>query len=295
MTVYVGRFAPTPSGPLHLGSLLTALGSYLAARSAGGRWLLRIDDLDTPRVHPGAESQILRQLEAHGLHWDSPPRRQSEHLEAYADALARLRQAGLLYACRCTRAQLQSVATLGQDEPVYSGHCRELGHAEAGAALRVRVGPGTERVADRLRGLLQCEPERQIGDFVVRRKDGQFAYQLACAVDEAAQHITDVVRGADLIPSTFKQAWLMRRLGLPRPRYAHLPLLLDKDGRKLSKQNGAAEIRAESAALNLARALMLLGQPAPPDDMQASAPEIIDWAIRNWRPAQVPMGPLKIT
>lgn len=294
MTSYVGRFAPTPSGPLHLGSLLTALGSFLAARAAGGRWLLRIDDLDTPRVQPGAERRILRQLEAHGLHWDERPRRQSEHLDEYADALDRLRQDGLLYACVCTRAQLQQQAAPGWEEPVYSGHCRNLHLAETNAALRVRVEGGTEQIEDRIRGTLSGEIDRDIGDFVLRRKDGQFAYQLACAVDEAAQSITDVVRGADLIPSTFKQAWLMRRLGVAVPRYAHLPLLADAGGLKLSKQNGATEIRTDQATRNMREALRLLGQALPSPSPTEDVAEILSWAIRHWSPARVPRGPLKI-
>lgn len=294
MTAYVGRFAPTPSGPLHLGSLLTALGSYLAARSAGGRWLLRIDDLDTPRVQAGAENTILRQLEAHGLQWDGLPRRQSAHRHEYAQALDRLRQDGLLYACVCTRAQLQQDHAATVDEPVYAGHCRELGNAEHDAALRVRVGGGREQMEDRLRGTLRCEVDRHIGDFVIRRKDGQFAYQLACVVDEAAQGITNVVRGADLIPSTFRQRWLMRKLGLPVPRYTHLPLLTDGSGRKLSKQNGADALRPNNAAAQLSRALTLLGQHAPDDAAQGQVAEILACAVRNWRPQNVPAGPLKM-
>lgn len=294
MTSYVGRFAPTPSGPLHLGSLLTALGSYLSARSTGGRWLLRIDDLDTPRIQPGTDSEILRQLEAHCLHWDEVPRRQSEHLEEYAAALEQLRRAGLVYACVCTRAQLKACSPTALDESVYSGRCRECGHAESEAALRVNVGNGTEQIDDLFRGSLHCDMTREVGDFVVRRKDGQFAYQLACAVDEAAQGITDVVRGADLVSSSFRQAWLSRRLGLPHLRYAHLPLLTDPDGHKLSKQNGATAIRKDQAAAQLSLALALLGQSLPVDAADMKVSEILNWAIGHWLPERVPLGPLKI-
>lgn len=294
MTVYVGRFAPTPSGPLHLGSLLTALGSYLSARSSGGRWLLRIDDLDTPRIQPAADSEILRQLEAHGLHWDEAPRRQSEHLEEYAAALEQLRRLGLVYACVCTRAQLKAESTTAADEPVYSGRCRECRHVEGEAALRVKVGDGIEQINDLFRGLLRCELSRELGDFVVRRKDGQFAYQLACAVDEAAQGITDVVRGSDLVASSFRQSWLSRRLGLRALRYAHLPLVVDAGGHKLSKQNGASAIRKDQAASQLARALALLGQRLPCEAAEMSVPEILSWATGHWLPERVPPGPLKI-
>lgn len=294
MSSYIGRFAPTPSGPLHLGSLLTAVGSYLSARSTGGRWLLRIDNLDTPRIQPGSESEILRQLEAHGLHWDGAPRRQSEHLDEYAAALEQLRRAGAIYACVCSRAQLKASSARSADEYVYSGRCRESGHADRGAALRVKVGDSAMRIDDPLRGLLRCEIAQDIGDFVVRRKDGQFGYQLACAVDEAAQGITDVVRGADLIASSFRQAWLSDRLALPRLRHAHLPLLVDAQGHKLSKQHGAPAITKEFAPARLSHVLTLLGQPLPEDTTTMRVSEILAWAIRHWHPARVPLGPLKV-
>lgn len=284
MSLAVGRFAPTPSGPLHLGSLLTALGSWLSARAAGGRWLLRIDDLDTPRVQPGAESVILHQLQAHGLQWDGAIRRQSEHVREYAAALECLRMQNRIYACTCTRAQLQQAAD-GEDA-VYPGTCRDARRDEAGAALRFAVSAGEWVVDDAGRGRLSRRLEREIGDFVVRRRDGQFAYQLACAVDEAAQGISEVVRGADLIGSTFRQVHLMHALELPVPRYRHLPLVVGADGRKLSKQNEAAPLDPARAAQNLRAALRLLDQPEPGTATEPAA--ILESAIRAWAPSRIP-------
>lgn len=289
MAYRVGRFAPTPSGPLHLGSLLTALGSWLSARAQGGRWLLRFDDLDTPRVRPDAEAAILRQLQAHGLHWDGQPRRQSAHLDSYARALASLQRAGLTYACTCSRAQLLLTADASADEPVYPGTCRFARHPAEGAALRLRVPAEPLTVEDLGRGALVRQLDREIGDFVVRRRDGQFAYQLACAVDEAEQGITEVVRGADLIPSTFRQVHLMGLLDLPAPTYRHLPLVMGADGRKLSKQNDAAPLESGQATRNLREALRRLGQPQPPESLTEPA-ALLSYAVGQWDPQRIPDG-----
>lgn len=288
MGPYVGRFAPTPSGPLHLGSLVAALGSFLAARAAHGQWLLRIDDLDGPRVQAGAESAILSQLEAHALVWDGAPRRQSDHQHEYAEALGRLRSKGLVYACRCTRAQLRHRVPPARDEPVYPGTCRGAGHQEDGAALRLNVQGQALGFDDAGAGHLEADTRSEIGDFVVRRRDGQYAYQLACAVDEAAQGITDVVRGADLIASTFRQILVLGHLGLAIPRYRHLPLVLDARGHKLSKQHGAAPLENHHAARNLGAALKLLGQDVPTDAAQMPARELVAAAIRAWDAGRIP-------
>lgn len=288
MGSYVGRFAPTPSGPLHLGSLVAALGSFLAARAAGGKWLLRIDDLDRLRVQAGAESQILRQLEAHALQWDDTPRRQSEHLDDYGEALDRLRNQGLLYACSCTRAQLRQFINPGEDEPVYPGTCRDTGLGEGDAALRLRVPSRRLALDDECAGRLTRELESEVGDFVLRRKDGQFAYQLACAVDEVAQGISHVVRGVDLIGSTFRQICVLGYLGLPVPRYCHLPLVLDARGYKLSKQHGAAAIEGRDAARNLCAALEILGQEIPEGAAGLPSRDIVATAIRHWKPGRIP-------
>ncbi|MGH8519189.1 MAG: glutamate--tRNA ligase family protein, partial [Panacagrimonas sp.] len=220
---------------------MSALGSWLDARSVGGRWMVRIDDLDRPRVRAGADDEILRQLEAHGLWWDGPVRRQSEHVAEYEAALNRLRADGCLYACRCTRAQLARPVPgpehADDGESAYPGTCRDAGWPEIDSALRIRIS----------------EPDIGAvnGDFVIRRRDGQIGYQLACAIDEHLLCITDVVRGADLVQSGCRQRWILRRLGLPVPRYRHLPLVLGPDGRKLSKTTEAAALRADQAAANL--------------------------------------------
>lgn len=280
---YRGRFAPTPSGPLHLGSLLTALASYLDARWHGGAWLLRIDDLDVPRCRPGMDARIFAQLEAHGLLWDETPRYPSAHREEYAVALERLRALGLIYACRCTRAELAASSRSGPDGPVYAGTCRSLALPTDGHALRLAVADETLEIDDGIRGRLRREAARDVGDFVVRRRDGVYGYQLACAVDEHAQRISDVVRGADLIGSSFAQLVVMRRLGLPPPRHHHVPLLVDRDGLKLSKQNHAAPLESARASDNLLRCLAWLQQSPPPALRAAPVPEILDWAIAHWR------------
>lgn len=285
MSPYAGRFAPTPSGSLHLGSLVTALGSWLDARAAGGRWALRIDDLDAPRVKPGAETEILRQLEAHGLVWDGPIRRQREHVAEYEAALEALRESGCLYACRCTRAQLARHAADAEPhedgEAPYPGTCRAAGWPDAGSALRVRIDVAS--------------PDDVGGDFVVRRRDGQIGYQLACAVDEHAMGITDVVRGRDLVQSGCRQRWLLRRLGFALPRYRDLPVILAPTGRKLSKSTEAAPLRIDRAAPNLRLALRLLQQddvdPGVGDDVE----DLLRAAVARWAPERIPRGPVQIT
>jgi glutamyl-Q tRNA(Asp) synthetase len=284
---YRGRFAPTPSGPLHLGSLLTALASWLQARAAGGRWLLRFDDLDGPRCPAGADEQILRQLDAHGLHWDEPPRWQSRHVEAYQAALDQLRAQGRLYVCDCTRAQLQQSALSGPDGPVYPGSCRDRGHPAPGA-LRVRMAAGTDTLDDPWQGPQLRALERDIGDFIVLRRDGRIAYQLASCVDEAAQGITEIVRGADLLGSSFRQAYLRRCLGLATIPSRHLPVLTGPDGQKLSKQNHASPLDIGQAPMQLWRCLEWLGQTPEPGLQQASISSLLAWAQAHWDPRRVP-------
>lgn len=288
MKRYRGRFAPTPSGPLHLGSLYTALASYLQARCQGGAWLVRIDDLDTPRNVPGASTQILRQLEAHGLHWDEAPRYQSRHVADYADALETLRVRGLLYACDCTRAQLKQTALPGPDDAVYAGTCRERLDVSARHALRLRVKAESTCFIDALQQRQCRNMTSEVGDFVLRRADGMIAYQLACAVDEPAQGISEVVRGSDLLGSTFRQLYVQQALDLPHCTYLHLPVLESRPGHKLSKQNHAAALRAQDAARNLFTCLGLLGQAPPPSLATETPATILAWGVQNWRPQALP-------
>jgi glutamyl-Q tRNA(Asp) synthetase len=290
-TTYRGRFAPTPSGPLHRGSLLTALASWLDARTLRGRWLIRIDDLDHARCPRGAESQILRQLEAHGLTWDETPRRQSQHLDEYEAALSALRAQGQIFECSCTRAKLARSSYEGVDGPVYPGSCRQGPQRSGPCSLRFRVDPGEIRLEDAIQGQISRNNETGIGDFIVRRSDDVFGYHLACVVDEQAQRITDIVRGADLLGSTLCQKLLQRALGYHEPGYAHLPVLVDESGRKLSKQNHALPIDALKAAENLFESLVLLGQMPPATLERASGGEILDWGRRHWDRSRLPGQP----
>ena len=271
--MYTGRFAPSPTGPLHIGSLVAALASWLDARAAGGRWLVRIEDLDTPRCVPGAADDILRSLERLGLSWDGEVVYQSRRLPFYEEALQKLPT----YWCSCTRREIadSSLGLAVDGAPIYPGTCR-TGAAGARRALRVRAAADEICFDDRVQGR-QCQVlERDIGDFVLYRADGLFAYQLAVVVDDAGQGVTDVVRGADLLDSTPRQIYLQRLLGAPTPRYLHVPVAVNSAGEKLSKQTGARAI--EPTKDTLRRALALLGQPA------ADSPE---QAVRNWNPALI--------
>ena len=287
-TGYRGRFAPTPSGPLHFGSLLTALASYLDARQANGVWLLRIDDLDGPRCVPGASETILEQLQQHGLIWDETPYFQSQQLAAYESALDALRTRGLLYRCRCTRRILRQTALPGPDAPVYPGSCRDAQVSDEPSALRLRLAEHVEELNDRWQGLVRRDLQTQVGDFVVRRVDGQIAYQLACAIDESRQGISHVVRGADLLSSSFAQRTVARSLNLETPEYGHLPVVVDASGKKLSKQHHAPPIDGAQAAENLRQVLRQLGQAQPPAGSRVN--RIIESAISHWNPSAVPNG-----
>jgi glutamyl-Q tRNA(Asp) synthetase len=280
---YRGRFAPTPSGPLHFGSLVAALGGYLDARAHGGAWLLRIEDIDPPRVVAGAADAILRSLEAHGLEWDGPVLQQSRNFETYRAALDELARKGLLYGCACSRKAVAAVARRGVDGPVYPGTCRARG-LRGEVAWRLRVADARVLFDDRALGRVGCEVARECGDFVLRRADGVFAYQLAVVVDDAAQGISHVVRGADLLVSTPRQIIVQRALELPTPSYLHLPVALDAAGAKLSKQTLAAPLddARPLAALRAAARFLGLGVSDA-----ASPAEFRAWALARWR-ARVP-------
>ena len=216
---YIGRFAPTPSGHLHFGSLVAALASYLDARSVGGRWLMRMEDLDPPREEPGAQAAILKALESYGFEWDGEMVRQSDRHDAYAEVVNRLFNHGLAYACTCSRK------TLAPYHGIYPGLCRNAGHDTKDAAIRLRVPELEYHLIDRVQGEYRQHLGRDVGDFVIRRRDGLYAYQLAVVLDDAWQGITDIVRGADLLDSTPRQLYLQELLGLPQPRYLHICLL----------------------------------------------------------------------
>ncbi|MCW9057601.1 MAG: tRNA glutamyl-Q(34) synthetase GluQRS [Gammaproteobacteria bacterium] len=287
--VYRGRFAPSPTGPLHFGSLVAAVGSYLDARRQGGEWLLRMEDLDPPREQPGAADQILRTLEAYGFEWDGPVWYQSQRSEAYLAALEILRDAGLVFDCACTRRELRDLAPAGIDGPLYPGTCRNgLPPGRAPRAVRMRVAPHKIGIEDRLRGRISQQLDTQVGDFILRRADGLFSYQLAVVVDDGAQGITDVVRGSDLLDSTPRQVYLQQRLGLTTPTYLHLPVATNPAGEKLSKQTHAEAIPADGDVELLCRTLRFLGQEVPADLAGADPTDFWEWAIRHWDTARIP-------
>lgn len=289
---YIGRFAPSPTGPLHLGSLVAALASFLDARATGGRWLVRMEDLDRPRCDQAAADTILRQLEAYGLGWDGAVVYQSQRDDAYAAALDALRAQGAVFPCSCTRSQLAHAPRNADGETVYPGTCRlhALPRVEV-HAWRVRVQEVSVHFVDRIHGALQQDLATAVGDFVVRRADGLFAYQLAVVVDDAFQGVTHVVRGADLLWNTPRQIYLQRLLGLPTPAYAHVPLVTNAGGQKLSKQTLAPALPESGRRAVLAQALAALGHPPPADLVGAGPDELLAWAIAQWRIEAVPLHP----
>ena len=272
--MHTGRFAPSPTGPLHLGSLVAAVGSWLFARAAGGRWLVRMEDIDTPRVVSGSAEEILAALQRYGLEWDGEIVWQSRRTSLYERAVVTLREQGLVYDCACSRADLLRAASapLGA-EPVYPGTCRNgIADGKQARAIRFRAPDQVITFEDRLEGHVEEDVAERTGDFVVRRADGLFAYQLAVVVDDAEQGVTEVVRGADLLHSTARQIALQRALGYPEPRYAHLPLVLNPDGSKLGKRDGALPLPTLDDARvreTLALALRHLGMDAAEDHPRA--------------------------
>lgn len=279
---YRGRFAPSPTGPLHLGSLIAALAAWLDARSAGGSWLLRIEDIDPPREQPGATARIIDSLQQHGLHHDGQVLWQNRRSNAYEAALAQLQHSGLLFCCNCSRREQGP----GGD---CRGGCRlRQAWVSAPFALRVAIPPDFESVwRDRWQGPQYWPLGRQLSDFIVRRKDGLYAYQLAVVVDDAAQDITHVVRGSDLLDSTPRQQLLQQLLGYPTPEYGHLPLITDSLGHKLSKQTHAPALVNSDATANLREALAFLQQPSPPREL-ARVGEVLTFATTHWAPEAVP-------
>jgi glutamyl-Q tRNA(Asp) synthetase len=289
---YVGRFAPSPTGPLHIGSLVAAVASFLDARAAGGRWLVRMEDLDRPRCEPGAADTILHQLEAYGLHWDGAVIHQSQRDDAYAEALAALQAIGAAYSCACTRSQLAQAPRNHEGEIIYPGTCRNgLAAGAIARAWRVRVPDAVLGFHDRIHGELTQNLARDVGDFIVRRADGLFAYQLAVVVDDAFQGITHIVRGADLLWNTPRQIHLQSLLGLSTPAYAHVPLVTNAAGQKLSKQTLAPSLPGTGRGAVLAQALAVLGHPPPPGLNEAAPAALLAWAVTHWQIGNVPLRP----
>ncbi len=289
ITNYRGRFAPSPTGPLHFGSLIAAVGSFLEARSRNGEWLVRIEDLDPPREEPGASDEILRTLEACGMHWDGEIVYQSTRRDAYHAALHSLRGRGLVYPCACSRHEIADSAIAGIDGPVYPGTCRNgLPPRRRARVWRVKTDRQLVEFMDTLQGCVAQRLEINVGDYVLYRADQVYAYQLAVVVDDAEQGITDIVRGADLLSSTPRQLYLQKLLGYPTPKYMHLPVALNSAGEKLSKQTLAPAVNNAQVLAWLCQVLRFIGQKPPQELAQTTLDEFWKWAIGHWQPDQIP-------
>jgi glutamyl-Q tRNA(Asp) synthetase len=286
---YRGRFAPSPTGPLHFGSLVAAVASYLESRTHAGEWLVRMEDLDTPRNVPGAGDEILRALAACGMRWDGAITYQSTRADAYHAELHRLRALGLVYPCACSRREIADSAVSGIEGPVYPGTCRAgLAAGKTVRAWRINTRGADIRFDDAIQGTVHQDVASDIGDFVLLRADHIYAYQLAVVVDDAEQGITDVVRGADLLDSTPRQIYLQHLLKFATPRYCHAPVALNANGEKLSKQTRAAAVDYARPVAALLAALRFLGQQPPDALANAGVGEFWNWAIANWRIDRVP-------
>ena len=277
----IGRFAPSPTGPLHFGSVVAAVASYLQAKSQHGKWLVRIDDIDPPREQSGACTSILKTLEFLGLHWDGEVLYQRHRQDAYQEALNLLSDKKLIYRCICSRKQLQGNA--------YPGTCRLKEHSSVQQhALRIITNQTPVNFNDRIQGHIQQNLETDIGDFIVRRADDLIAYHIAVVVDDAWQEITEIVRGADLLDVTPRQIYLQRILNYPTPTYAHIPAAVDADGKKLSKQNHARPVDDTQPESTLFSALEFLGQQPDKVLLQRDVEEIIKWGVKNWSIEKIP-------
>lgn len=290
MIRYCGRFAPTPSGPLHFGSMIAAIGSYCDARANNGSWHVRIDDIDKPREVPGAADDILQTLARFGLEWDGEPVFQSRHLTSYHTAIHILRSRAHVYACSCSRKEISQADETGVDNPIYSGACRnglKIGRRARSLRLQIDIDVQAD-FSDFLQGTISQYLATEVGDFVLYRSGGIFAYHLACAVDDAQQGVTHVVRGADLIESTPRQIHLQRLLGIPTPAYLHLPIALSGPGQKFSKQTGATRVDDCRPGEIIHSALKFLQQRPPAELMQAPARTAIEWGVAHWRRENLP-------
>lgn len=281
-----GRFAPSPTGPLHIGSLFTALASFLEAKCNSGEWLVRIDDIDSNRTVDGAADHILRSLDALGLHWDGTVLYQSRALERYREALSDLKNRGLLYTCSCSRKDLNQETIPANTIGVYPGYCRDkhLSFKEGASSLRLRLVSPCISFEDTLQGYVEQNLEEDLGDFILYRRDGMFAYHLATVLDDAFQEVTQIVRGHDLLHSTPRQIYLQTLFGAPQPTYTHVPILTDQGGLKFSKSYQSKPVEAVTPSSVLMYLLELLNQ-SPPKDLSELDPEgILAWGIQNWDP-----------
>ena len=282
---YVGRFAPSPTGPLHFGSLIAAIASYAQARAANGRWLLRIEDIDPPREPPGADKVILEALEAYGFEWDGALTYQSRFTPQHEAIVDQLLAEGLAYPCSCSRKDL-AAAPRGPLGAIYPGTCRD-GADGPETAIRLRTDDTVIEFTDGLQGPYRMQLQSESGDFVIRRRDGLIAYHLAVVVDDHAQGITEIVRGVDLLETTPRHIWLQRILGYGSPAYLHIPVAMNTDGQKLSKLTGAAGVPLDRPQALLVEGLAALGQAPPADLAEGTVADTWDWAIRHWR-----LGPM---
>ena len=287
---YVGRFAPSPTGPLHFGSLVAALASYLDARAHDGKWLVRIEDIDETRCNSAYIRDILRTLQVFGLQWDGEVQIQTAHKATYGGVLQALHARGLVYACACSRSEIADSAINGTEGPVYPGTCRDKGLSEVGNALRLRTLSEKISLVDLVQGKIEQRIDEDTGDFVLQRRDGLFAYQLAVVVDDAAAGITHVVRGADLLDSTARQIYLQRVLGYSTPQYLHIPVAVNALGQKLSKQTLASAVSGatDTPQVVLLSALRFLGQSTAGLETTLTLTGFLALAVRNWERRMIP-------
>ncbi len=279
---YRGRFAPSPSGLLHFGSLVAALASYLDAKANQGLWLVRIEDIDPPREQAGASAAILKTLEAYGLTWDETELYQSHQHALYDQILDELKQQALTYYCRCTRADIKALGG------IYQGHCKTVNLPAEHSAIRLNNQFGIDHYQDLIQGMVQCDSAVAQEDFIIKRKDGLYAYQLAVVVDDIYQGISHVIRGCDLLAPTARQLTFFNTLGIIAPQYGHFPLAVTDQGYKLSKQNNAPAIDLNNPRPSLIKALQFLGQKPDQDLQNSTISDILSWAITHWNIHHIP-------
>jgi len=285
---YRGRFAPSPTGALHFGSLITAIGSYLEAKSHNGEWLVRIENLDKPREIPTASHEILKALETLGMEWDHEVIYQDQREDVYENILTLLSKRELTYPCACTRKEIADSSIIGISGQIYAETCRNnIQNKNYSGAIRVKTDNNIIEFEDSLHGLISQRPRSETGDFILRRSDRIYAYQLAVVVDDATQGITNIVRGADLLDSTPRQIYLQKLLGYPTPSYMHLPIAVNNQGEKLSKQTKAAHLDISNPVKQLIAAVNFLGQEPPIELLRDNVSSFWKWALINWRPEKI--------